>query len=102
MGPLVAIVGKLIADIVKYFLLYIIFFIPFLIAVWVMFGGDQAVSVAGNEDLTLFYRVAVVMFRMSLIDGFPYEVSISVLKLETITIYRHCSLSTYSSSHARF
>lgn len=75
LGPLVAIIGELIADILRYFVLYALFFIPYLISAWVLFGGDQSVGVSDNEDFTVFYRVAVVIFRMSLIDSFPYEVS---------------------------
>ncbi len=79
LGPLVAIISELIADILRYFVVYLVFFVPYMISVWVLFGGDQSVAVAGNEDLTVLYRVIVVMFRMSLIDNFPYEVRTTVL-----------------------
>ena len=60
-----------------------------MISVWVLFGGDQSVAVAGNEDLTVLYRVIVVMFRMSLIDSFPYEVRNCM----------HCINDSYSSTY---
>ncbi len=79
LGPLVAILGELIADILRYFALYSVFYIPYLISAWVLFGGDQSAGMMDNEDFTVFYRVAVVMFRMSLIDSYPYEVNISIV-----------------------
>lgn len=78
LGPLIAIVNQLIGDILRYFILYIVFFIPYVISVWVLFGGSQSDNLdleVDTQNLTVFYRVAVMMFRMSLIDDYPYDVS---------------------------
>ena len=77
LGPLVAIIGQLIGDILRYFALYSVFFIPYVICFWVLFGGEQANGVEDIDDLTKFYRVAIMMFRMSLIDDYPYMVRMS-------------------------
>ena len=77
LGALIAIIGELIGDIFRFFTLYGIIFVPYFICFWVMFGGDQStnLSAANREDLTSFHRVAVMVFRMSLIDDYPYSVS---------------------------
>ena len=77
LGPLVTIVYQLLGDILRYFTLYAIVFIPYVICFWVLFGGQQSQSLSSedNQDLTVFYRVAIAMFRMSLIDEYPYNVS---------------------------
>ena len=74
MGPLIAILKSLIGDILKYFILYGVFFIPYTICFFVLFGGTQSNNLEGSEDLTTYPRVAVMCFRMSLIDDYPFEV----------------------------
>lgn len=74
LGPLVAIIAQLIGDILRYFVLYAIVLIPYVVCFWVLFGGQQPATNTG-EDLSAFYRVAIMMFRMSLIDDYPYSVS---------------------------
>ncbi len=76
LGPLVAIVNHLIGDIIRFFALYATFFIPYIISFWVLFGGKQSENLmpSEREDLTSFYRVAIMIFRMSLIDDYPYSV----------------------------
>ena len=74
MGPLIAILKSLIEDIIKYFILYGVFFIPYTICFFVLFGGVQSDNLEGADDLTTYPRVAVMCFRMSLIDDYPFEV----------------------------
>ena len=76
LGPLIAIVYQLIGDILRYFILYGIFFIPYVISIWVLFGGQQSAHLSDEDrqDLTVFYRVVSMMFRMGLIDDYPYDV----------------------------
>ncbi len=76
LGALIAIVGELFGDIFRFFFLFALIFIPYFICFWVMFGGDQSTSLSdeNREDLTSFYRVAIMVFRMSLIDDYPYSV----------------------------
>lgn len=78
LGALIAIIGELIGDILRYFILYFIIFIPYAICFWVLFGGKQSAGLTDTdrEDLTAFYRVAIMVFRITLIDDYPYSVSI--------------------------
>ena len=83
LGPLVAIVNQLIGDILRYFTLYCAFFVPYVLSVWVLFGGQQSANLPDNdkEDLTAFYRVVTMMFRMGLIDEYPYSVSVATMRM---------------------
>lgn len=78
-GPLIAIIGHLIGDILRYFALYTTFLVPYVICFWIMFGGDRAEGQPENEDLTKVYRAAIMVFRMSLIDDYPYSVSVIIM-----------------------
>lgn len=78
LGPLVAILTQSIGDIIRYFTLYIILFVPYVICFWVLFGGVQSENLPDGddrEDLTQFQRVGIMIFRMGLIDEYPYSVS---------------------------
>lgn len=77
-GPLVAIIAQSIGDIIRFFFLYCILFVPYVVCFWVLFGGSQsaALSAVDREDLTGFHRVAIMMFRMSLVDDYPFSVRI--------------------------
>ena len=79
LGALIAIVGELFGDIFRFFFLYAILFIPFFVAFWVMFGGDQSVGLSdeNREDFTSFFRVIIMVFRMTLVDDYPYSVSLN-------------------------
>ena len=46
-------------------------------AFWVLFGGEQqtrANVTEFSEDLTHPHRVAVMLFRMLIVDDYPYDV----------------------------
>ena len=76
LGPLVAILTQTIGDIIRYFTLYTILFVPYVICFWVLFGGVQSENLSDTEreDLTQFQRVGIMIFRMGLIDDYPYSV----------------------------
>lgn len=74
-GPLIAIIGHLFGDILRYFVLYSVFLVPYVICFWVVFGGDRAAGIPDNYDLTRIYRTAIMVFRISLIDEYPFDVS---------------------------
>lgn len=80
MGPLVAILTQSIGDIIRYFILYTILFVPYVICFWVLFGGIQSENLSDDdrEDLTQFQRVGIMIFRMGLIDEYPYSVRMHV------------------------
>ena len=81
MGPLIAIIGHLIGDIVRYFVLYGIFLIPYVICFWLMFGGDRAEGEPENSDLTKVYRMTIMVFRLSHLDEYPYAVSVFFINI---------------------
>jgi hypothetical protein len=91
-GPLIAIIGHLIGDILRYFVLYGIFLVPYVICFWVVFGGERAAGLPHNFELTKVYRTAIMVFRMSLIDEYPFPVSPS---LNIIFFYLTSSLCRY-------
>lgn len=76
LGALVAIIGQLIGDILRYFVLFAIIFVPYVVCFWVLFGGVQSSGLTeeNREDLTQFHRVAIMVFRIGLIDDYPYSV----------------------------
>ena len=80
-GPLIAIIGHLIGDILRYFVLYGIFLVPYVICFWVVFGGERAAGLPYNFELTKVYRTAIMVFRMSLIDEYPFPVRPSYNKI---------------------
>ena len=48
---------------------------PPVICFWVQFGGPQSAGLEENTDLQQYYRVIIMLFRMTLIDDYPYDVS---------------------------
>ena len=77
LGPLIAVYAGIIEDILRYFLLGMVFLVPYVICFWVMFGGPQSASLTGSakKDLSTVLHVAVMTFRMTLVDSYPYDVS---------------------------
>ena len=73
-GPLISTVGHLIDNLYRYFIIYTIVFCPYVICFWVLFGGVQSEGVEDREDLTGFHRVAIMVFRISLVDEYPFPV----------------------------
>lgn len=55
----------------------IILYFPIVVVFWVLFGGEQQINANITDtslDLTEPYRVAVMLFRMTLVDDYPYDV----------------------------
>ena len=79
LGSLIAVITAIRGDIFRYFFLSTIIFIPYVISFWVMFGGKQSDSLTGSakKDLSNIFHVAVMTFRMTLIDSYPYDVSLA-------------------------
>ena len=80
MGLLISVIVEIGGDIFRYFLLATIIYIPYVISFWVVFGGPQsanntAIADSTKRDLSTFYHVAVMAFRITLIDSYPYDVS---------------------------
>jgi len=71
-SPFIAVIRGLIADVLRFVAVYLIFFIPYLISFWNLFGSIDD-SVEGSEELTKVHRMAFTLFRMTLIDEYPYK-----------------------------
>ena len=41
-----------------------------------VFGGERAAGLPYNDELTKVYRTAIMVFRMSLIDEYPFHVRV--------------------------
>ena len=71
-SPFIAVIRGLIADILRFVVMYVVLFVPFLICFWIIFSSVDD-SVEGSEELTRVHRMAFMLFRMTLIDDYPYE-----------------------------
>ncbi|XP_065890691.1 transient receptor potential channel pyrexia-like isoform X2 [Dysidea avara] len=71
-SPFIAVIRGLIADVLRFVVVYLVIYIPFLICFWNLFGSIDD-SVEGSEELTKIHRMAFTLFRMTLIDGYPYK-----------------------------
>jgi len=55
----------------------IIFYIPYVLSFWVTFGGIKSKNVTDEESgplLNSIWGVSAMVFRMALIDSYPFEV----------------------------
>ena len=71
-SPFIAVIRGLIADILRFVAMYVVLFVPFLICFWIIFSPVDD-SVEGSEELTSVHRMAFMLFRMTLIDDYPYK-----------------------------
>lgn len=71
-SPFIAVIRGLIADILRFVMIYIIIYIPYLISFWIIFSSVDE-TVEGSENLTKIHRMAFTLFRMTLIDDYPYD-----------------------------
>lgn len=71
-SPFIAVIRGLIGDVLRFVAVYLVFFIPYLICFWNLFGSIDD-SVEGSEELTKVHRMAFTLFRMTLIDEYPYK-----------------------------
>lgn len=79
MGSLIAVIIEIGGDIIRYFVLALTIFIPYVISFWIVFGGAQSannpnIADSTKRDLSTPYHVAVMTFRIALIDSYPYDV----------------------------
>ncbi len=77
LGPIVSIIISVSADILFFLIIASIFYIPFVLSFWVMFGGQQSSTITGDDRVALqkFYDVSMMVFRLALIDDYPFFVS---------------------------
>ena len=70
-SPYIAVIRGLIGDIVRFVVVYLVLYIPYLICFWIIFSSVDN-SVEGSEELSTVYRMGFMLFRMTLIDEYPY------------------------------
>ena len=78
LGSLISVIFEIKGDIFRYFLLAAIIYTPYVLCFWLLFGGPQSASLPdgpSKTDLSTFYHIAVMAFRITLIDSYPYDVS---------------------------
>ncbi|XP_074640944.1 uncharacterized protein LOC141898762 [Tubulanus polymorphus] len=83
LGPFIVIVGSMFGDIVKFAFLYLVFYIPYVCAFWMILGGENPKEVdigTPRENITMvvdgfqnFNALLFTMFRLTLVDEYQYN-----------------------------
>ena len=68
-GPFVQMLGHVIDNIVKWGFLYVVFYIPYAAAFWILFGGISPDPVAGYSNV---FDLLVYIFRMTVVDDYNF------------------------------
>ncbi|GFS22479.1 transient receptor potential cation channel subfamily V member 1-like isoform X2 [Elysia marginata] len=77
LGPFIVMLGHMLKDCVRFLFLYMEFYIPFLAAFWMIFGGTKKAEANSEEEVVvdgyqypgqLFFS----MFRLTLVDEYDY------------------------------
>ena len=73
-APLLSILIRI--RIFHFLLIGLIFYIPYVLSFWVMFGGGVAHNITDADTTMLdsIPSISVMVFRMALLDDYPYEV----------------------------
>ncbi|XP_033737812.1 transient receptor potential cation channel subfamily V member 2-like [Pecten maximus] len=89
LGPLIVILAKMIEDFILFGCLYLQFFLPFVCAYWMIFGGERVTydtryhdnnttEYVNVEGFTRFGDVFFSLFRITLVDDYDYQTMKSV------------------------
>ena len=87
-GPFIVIVAHMGGDILRFGFLYFVFYVPYLCAFWMLFGGDKVpeefqgrpealnhtITVTGIQDVN---ALLFSLFRITLVDDYDYDVSVA-------------------------
>ena len=69
-GPFVVMLVHMIWDILKWLFLFLVFYIPYSAAFWMIFGAISPIPVRGYTNVSdLFYQ----LFRMTVVDEYNFE-----------------------------
>ena len=68
-GPFVQMLGHVVNNIVKWGFLYVVFYIPYAAAFWIIFGGISPKPVEGYSDV---FDLLVYIFRMTVVDDYNF------------------------------
>lgn len=69
-GPFVQMLGHVIDNIVKWGFLYVVFYIPYAAAFWILFGGNSPHPVSGYSEV---FDLLVYIFRMTVVDDYNFN-----------------------------
>lgn len=68
-GPFVQMLGHVIDNIIKWGFLYVVFYIPYASAFWIIFGGISPKPVPGYSNV---FDLLVYIFRMTVVDDYHF------------------------------
>lgn len=71
-SPFIAVIRGLIGDIIRFVVVYLVIYIPYLICFWIIFSSVDK-SIEGSAELTTVHQMAFMLFRITLIDEYPYN-----------------------------
>lgn len=69
-GPFVQMLGHVIDNIIKWGFLYVVFYIPYAAAFWILFGGISPKPVFGYSNVS---DLLVFIFRMTVVDDYNFK-----------------------------
>ena len=81
LGPFIIIIGYALKDILRYVFVFAIFIIPFSMCFWIVFGGR-----VDDPSVSTLPRVVFMLYRVSLVDEYPFEALSSVDEVMTIIL----------------
>ncbi|XP_059144999.1 uncharacterized protein LOC131932143 [Physella acuta] len=79
LGPFIVIVGHILKDCARFLFLYLEFYIPYMAAFWMIFGGTKmAQNSNSTEEVTVSgftypAQLLFSMFRLTLVDDYDYD-----------------------------
>lgn len=68
-GPFVQMLGHVIDNIIKWGFLYVVFYVPYAAAFWILFGGLSPKPVPGYSNV---FDLFVYIFRMTVVDEYNF------------------------------
>lgn len=83
LGPFIVMLGHMLSDFVKFMFLYLEFYIPFLCAFWMLFGGTKKSESDSSEvvevtGLKYFGQAFYTLFRMTLVDEYDLDSMLAI------------------------
>ena len=81
LGPFIIIIGYALKDILRYVFVFAVFITPFSVCFWIVFGGR-----VDDPSVSTLPRVVFMLYRVSLVDEYPFEALSSVDEVMTIIL----------------
>uniref|UniRef100_A0A2C9M2V5 Ion transport domain-containing protein n=1 Tax=Biomphalaria glabrata TaxID=6526 RepID=A0A2C9M2V5_BIOGL len=78
LGPFIVMLGHMLKDCVRFLFLYMEFYIPYLTAFWMIFGGTKMAADNSTEEVTVSGftypgEIFFSTFRLTLVDDYDYD-----------------------------